>query len=41
MRRQLVHGENIPPIPIAAMSIQIITSNIIKVLKKNPGTKEK
>ena len=35
MRRQLVHGEKVPPNSVAAMSIRVITENNIRALRKS------
>ena len=40
MRRQLVHGENVPPNAIATMSIRIITQSNLKALRKNSATRK-
>jgi ribonuclease HI len=40
MRRQLIHGEKYPTNSVAAMSIQVITTNNIRSLRKNSIKKQ-
>jgi hypothetical protein len=40
MWRQLVHEEKVPTLSIAAMSIQVITANDMRALKKNAVRKK-